>query len=132
MFEDPSQPMQSSISTARIILAVILFALAVVLGVWVLTIVNETITDTKHPAMLQKICPEDTKPFDINTPAGRFELPKPAFTALAYFVLYLFLIIPMSITLVLIKGGVSLLSPDSTRQMRQLIDAIRRNIAPKQ
>jgi hypothetical protein len=116
MFEEQSNP---QITTVRITVAVVLLALAVILGIWLLTVVSSTITDTKKPAILQKICPDDAKPVDINTPAGRFELPVQAFRGLSYMILFLFLIIPLSIALALLKGGVSLLSPDITKQMRQ-------------
>ena len=129
MYEEQSNPQTTTI---RVTVAIVLIALAAALGVWLLTIVNATISDAKKPAMLQVICPEDTKSFDINTPAGRFEMPKPAFTGFAYFILYLFLIIPMSITLALLKGGISLLNPDLTKQLRQFIDTIRRTVPPKQ
>jgi hypothetical protein len=131
MFEEQSQQTTYPTTTIRIGVAIILLAFAVPLGIWVLKTVNTTINDTEKPAILQKICPEDTKTFDINTPAGRFELPKPAFTALSYFILYLFLIIPTAITLVLLKSGVALLNPDLTRQLRRFIDSIRKAVPPK-
>jgi hypothetical protein len=132
MFEDQSQQSELPVSTARIGIAVVLLALAVPLGIWVLTIVNSTITGTKTPAIVQKIFPDSAGPFDINTPTGKIELPKPVLSGLSYFILYLFLIIPMSITIALIKGAISLLSPDPTRQLRRLIDYMRASMPPKQ
>jgi hypothetical protein len=132
MFEDQSQQSELPVATARIGIAIVLFALAVPLGIWVLTIVNSTITGTQTPAIVQKIFPDSAGPFDINTPTGKIEIPKPVLNSLSYFILYLFLIIPLSITIALIKGGVSLLSPDSTRRMRRLIDSIQKSIPPRQ
>jgi hypothetical protein len=132
MFEEQSFETNSPILTMRIILAVIFIALAVMLGVWVLKIVNTTINDTKTPAIVQKIIPTETNPVDINTPAGRFELPKQAFNVMAYCVLFFFLMIPTSIAVALIKGSVSLLVSDPSRQLHQLAEAIRKSIPPKQ
>ena len=128
MFEEQSNP---QITTVRITVAVVLLALAVILGIWVLTVVSSTITDTKKPAILQKICPDDAKPIDINTPAGRFELPVQAFRGFSYMILFLFLMIPMTITLALLKGGVSLLISDVSKQLRQLIESISKPGVPK-
>jgi hypothetical protein len=132
MLEEQPQQETSSISTVRIGLAIIFLALAVPLGIWVLTAVNNSINDTKAPAILQKIAPDDVASFDINTPAGRFELPKPAFRGLSYFILYLFLLIPTTIAIALVKGSVSLLNPDLPRQLYRLFESIRKNATPKQ
>jgi hypothetical protein len=132
MFEEQQQQETSSISTVRMGLAVIFLVLAIPLGVWVLTVVNASINDTKAPAILQKIAPDDVASCDINTPAGRFELPKPVFHGLSYFVLYLFLLIPTTIAIALLKGSVSLLNPDLPRQLYRLFESIRKNVTPKQ
>ena len=131
MFEEQSQQETSS-STVRTGLAIIFIALAIPLGIWVLTIVNASINDTKTPAIVQKIVPETGISCDINTPAGRFELPKPMFAGLSYFILYLFLLIPTTIAIALIKGSVALLNPDLKRQLQQFTESIRKSIAPKQ
>jgi hypothetical protein len=132
MFENQSQQSELPISTARIVIAVVLIALAVPLGIWVLTIVNSSINDTKTPAILQKINSSVANPVYINTPAGRTELPPQLFTVLSYMVLVFFLMIPTSIAIALLKGGVSLLNPDPTRQLRRFIDSLRKSIPPKQ
>jgi hypothetical protein len=129
MFEE--QP-QQQITTLRITMAIILFALAAPLGVWVLTTVNSIINDTKRPAILQQIYSEDAKSLDINTPTGKIEIPKSFFSAMPYFILYLYLIIPMTIAIALLKGGVSLLNPDLSRQLRHFVDSIRKTVPPKQ
>jgi hypothetical protein len=131
MFDEQPQQETSS-STVRTGLAIIFIALAIPLGIWVLTIVNASINDTKTPAIVQKIVPETGISCDINTPAGRFELPKPVFNGLSYFILYLFLLIPTTIAITLIKGSVALLNPDLKRQLRQLTESIRKSITPKQ
>jgi hypothetical protein len=132
MFEEQSEQAGSAIHTVRIGIAIIFLALAVPLGIWVLTIVSESIYATKSPAILQKIVPDQNASAEITTPAGKFEMPKPLFNVLSYFILYLFLIIPMTFTIVLLKGSVSLLSPDLTRQFRRLIDAFAKINTPKQ
>jgi hypothetical protein len=132
MFNEQPQQETSSISTVRIGLAIIFLALAVPLGIWVLGVVNESINDTKAPAILKKISPDDIASCDINTPAGRFELPKPVFTGLSYFILYLFLLIPTTIAIALLKGSVSLLNPDLTRQLQRLVESIRKSVIPKE
>ncbi|MGD0552954.1 MAG: hypothetical protein ABSB25_09930 [Sedimentisphaerales bacterium] len=132
MLEGQSEQEVSSITTVRIGLAVIFIVLAIPLGLWVLTIVNTSIHDTNTPAIVQKIVPATGISCDINTPAGKFELPKPMFTGMSYFILYLFLLIPTAITIALIKGSAVLLNPDLKRQLRQLTESIRKSIAPKQ
>ncbi|MGA2679058.1 MAG: hypothetical protein ABSF37_07135 [Sedimentisphaerales bacterium] len=132
MFEGQSEQEVSSVTTARIGLAIIFVVLAVLLGIWVLTIVNESIHDTNTPAIVQKIVPATGISCDMNTPAGKFELPKPMFAGMSYFILYLFLLIPTAITIALIKGSVALLNPDLKRQLHQLTESIRRSFTPKQ
>jgi hypothetical protein len=131
MFEDQSEQEASSITTLRMGLAIIFIVLAIPLGIWVLTIVNASIHDTNTPAIVQKIVPATGVSCDINTPAGKFELPKPMFTGLSYFILYLFLLIPTAIAIALIKGSIALLNPGLKRQLRQLTEAIRKATAPK-
>jgi hypothetical protein len=132
MFEEQSQQEASSITTVRTGLAIVFIALAIPLGIWVLTIVNASINGTQTPAIVQKIVPATGISCDINTPAGRFELPKPMFTGMSYFILYLFLLIPTAIAIALIKGSVALLNPDLKRQFRQFTDSIRKSFTPKQ
>jgi hypothetical protein len=132
MLEEQPQQETSSISTVRMGLAIIFLALAIPLGIWVLTAVNNSINDAKAPAILQKIVPSDAASCDVNTPIGRFEIPKPAFNGMSYFILYLFLLIPTTITIALIKGSVSLLNPDLSRQFYRLVESIRKNVTPKQ
>jgi hypothetical protein len=132
MFEEQPQQEASSITTVRTGLAIIFIALAIPLGIWVLTIINASINNAKTPAIVQKIVPAMGISCDINTPAGRFELPKPMFTGMSYFILYLFLLIPTAIAIALIKGSVALLNPDLKRQFRQFTDSIRKSFTPKQ
>ena len=80
---------------------------------------------------MEKIVPAAGVSCDVNTPVGRFELPKPVFTGLSYFILYLFLLIPTTIAIALIKGSVALLSPDLKHQLRQLTESIRKSTATK-
>ncbi|MGA2071161.1 MAG: hypothetical protein ABSG97_07400 [Sedimentisphaerales bacterium] len=131
MFEGQPQQEDSSITTVRIGLAIIFIAFAIPLGIWVLALVNDSIHGTNTPEIVQKIVPETDISFDINTPTGRFELPKPLFNGLPYFILYLFLLIPTTITIALIKGSVAILNPDLKRQLRQFTESIRKSIAPK-
>ena len=131
MFEGQSEQEASSVITARIGLAIIFVVLAILLGIWVLTTVNESIHDTNTPAIVQKIVPATGISCDINTPAGKFELPTPMFAGMSYFILYLFLLIPTAIAIALIKGSVALLNPDLKRQLHQLTESIRKSIAPK-
>ncbi len=132
MFEEQPQQEVSSITTARIGLAIIFVVLAILLGIWVLTTVNASIHDTNTPAIVQKIVPATGVSCDINTPAGKFELPKPMFAGMSYFILYLFLLIPTAIAIALIKGSVALLNPDLKRQLHQLTESIRKSFTPKQ
>jgi len=132
MFEDQSEQEVSSVTTVRIAIAITFIVLAIFLGVWVLTMVNDSIHDTNTPAIVQKIVPATGVSCDINTPAGKFELPKPMFAGVSYFMLYLFLLIPTGIAIALIKGSVALLNPDLKRQLRQLTESIRKSSVPKQ
>ncbi len=113
-------------------LAIIFIVLAIPLGIWVLTIVNDSIHGTNTPAIVEKIVPATGISCDINTPAGKFELPKPLFAGMSYFILYLFLLIPTAIAIALIKGSVALLNPGLKSQIRQLTETIRKSYAPKQ
>ena len=131
MFEEQPQQEASSIATVRVMLAIIFIAMAIPLGIWVLTIVNASINNTNTPAIVQKIVPATGTSCDINTPSGKFELPKPMFTGLSYFILYLFLFIPTTIAIALIKGSVAMLNPDLKRLLRQLTESIRKSTAPK-
>jgi hypothetical protein len=132
MFEEQPQQEASPITGLRMGLAVIFIILAIPLGLWVLTIVNDSIHSTNTPAIVQKIVPATGVSCDINTPAGKFELPKPMFAGMSYFILYLFLLIPTAITIALIKGSVALLHPDLKRQLHQFTESIRKSITPKQ
>ncbi len=132
MFEEQSQQEVSSLSTVRVVLAIILIALAIPLGIWVLTIVNGVINDTKTPAILQVVNPNGNKPVYIETPAGKTELPSQLFTVMSYMVLCFFLFIPTTITIALIKSSVALLNPDLKSQLRDLTKFIKTSIAPKQ
>jgi hypothetical protein len=132
MFEEQPQQETSSLSTARTGLAIIFIALAIPLGIWVLTMVNDTIHGVNTPALVEKIVPAAGVSCDINTPNGKLELPKQLFASMPYFILYLFLLIPTTITIALIKGSVALLNPDLKRQLQQFTESIRKSIAPKQ
>jgi hypothetical protein len=130
MFEEQSN---QQTATVRTTVGIIFLALAIALGVWVLTIVNTTIHDTKSPAILQKICSEEGKTIDINTPGGKIELPAQAFKGFSYMVLFAFLLIPTSIAVALLKGCVSLLKPDlTTKMMRGLVETLVKIQAPKE
>jgi hypothetical protein len=131
MFEDQPQQEASSLATVRVMLAIVFIVLAIPLGIWVLTIVNASINNTNTPAIVQKIVPATGVSCDINTPTGKFELPKPMFTGLSYFILYLFLFIPTTIVIALIKGSVAMLNPDLKRQIRQLTETIKKSYAQK-
>jgi hypothetical protein len=132
MFDEQSQPEASSVPMVRIAMAIVFISLAIPLGVWVLSIVNDSIHGTNTPEIVEKIVPAEGVSFDVNTPSLKFELPKPFFKGMSYFVLYLFLLIPTAITIALIKGSVALLSSDLKRQLRQLTESIRKATAPKQ
>jgi len=130
MFDEQGQP---QLTSARVTLSIVFIILAVIIGAWLLNVVKDTIIDGKKPIIISAICPDDTKPFEINTPQGKYELPKPVFTAMAYFIFYLFLIIPMTIALALLKGGIALLNPDSTKRMKAFFEDLKKNLtAPKQ
>ncbi|MFH1371403.1 MAG: hypothetical protein ABII09_08995 [Planctomycetota bacterium] len=133
MLEDQSQQTSSSGSSARIFIAIFLLALAIPLGIWVLTIVSATIKDTERPAILQKIFPEEDKPVTINTPNGKIELPAQVFRGFSYTILFMFLLIPTSIAMALLKGGITLLKPDLTmKMMRGLVESLVKIQAPKE
>jgi hypothetical protein len=93
--------------------------------------VKATIDGTGEPAILQKICPENAKSFEINTPNGRVELPPQLLRGFPYMVLFVFLLIPMSIAVALLKGGVALLNPNLTKQLRQVVDSLQKLSPPK-
>jgi hypothetical protein len=131
MFEEQPQQETSSLSTVRIGLAIIFIALAIPLGIWVLSMVNDSIHGKNTPAIVEKIVPATGIFFDMNTPTAKFELPKPFFTGLSYFVLYLFLLIPTTITIALIKGSAMMLNPSLKSQIRQLTETIKRSCASK-
>jgi hypothetical protein len=132
MFEEQPQQTTYFAASLRTGIAITFFILAVPLGVWVLTTVKTTLDNTKTPAILQKICSEDTKSFIINTPNGRVELPPQVFKGFPYMILFMFLLIPTSITVALLKGGVALLNPNLTRQLRQLINSLQKPFPPQQ
>lgn len=133
MFEEQSQQTGSPGSTARTFIAIVLLALAIPLGIWVLTIVHATIRDTEKPALLQKIYPDEDKPVTINTPNGKIELPSQVFKGFSYMVLFMFLLIPTSIATALLKGGITLLKPDlTTKMMRGLVESIVKIQTPKE
>lgn len=132
MYEDQSQDEESSISMVRIGLAILFIAFAIPLGILVLTVVNDSIRGTTTPAIIEKIVPATGFSCDVNTPTGKFELPKPFFNGMSYFILYLFLLIPTTIAIALIKGSVALLNPSLKSQIRQLTETIKKSYAPKQ
>ncbi len=132
MFEEQSQQAASPITTVRIGVAIVLLAFAILLGIWVINSVNQTINGKEIPQIVQKIIPDETTPVDINTPAGKIELPKKFFNGFSYFILYLFLWIPASIALALVKGCVGLLSTDISKQLRQLVESIKKSVPTKQ
>jgi hypothetical protein len=132
MFEEQSQQEASSIATVRIMLAIIFMALAIPLGIWVLTMVNDSIHGANTPAIVEKMIPATGISCDVNTPNGKFELPKQLFAGMPYFILYLFLLIPTTMAIALIKGSVALLNPGLKSQIRQLTETIKKSYAPKQ
>lgn len=132
MFEEQSQETTSPLTTVRIGVAIVLLALAIPLGIWVINSVNTTINGAEIPPIVQKIVPDEAMPVDINTPSGKIELPKKFFNGFSYFILYLFLLIPTSIAIALIKGSVALLSPDLSKQLHQLVESIKKSVSPKQ
>jgi hypothetical protein len=133
MFEEQSQQISSSGSPARTLIAIILLALAIPLGIRVLTIVSATIKDTDRPAILQKVYPDEDKPVTINTPTGKIELPPQVFMGFSYMVLFMFLLIPTSIAMALLKGGITLLKPDmAIKMMRGLVESLVKIQAPKE
>jgi len=135
MLEEQSQQTGSSGGTTRTAIAIVLLALAIPLGIWVLTIVNATIKDkdTERPAILQKIYPEEDKPIDINTPSGKIELPEQILRGFSYTILFMFLLIPTTIAVALLKGCVTLLKPELTAgTIRRLIESIEKIKTPKE
>ena len=132
MFEEQSQQEPSSITGFRVVLAIIFIALAIPLGIWVLTMVNDSIHGTNTPAIVEKIVPAMGISCDVNTPNGKIELPKQLFAGMPYFILYLFLLIPTTMAIALIKGSVALLNPGLKSQIRQLTETIKKSYAPKQ
>jgi hypothetical protein len=132
MFEGQSEQEASSITGLRVGLAIIFIVLAIPLGVWVLTIVNDSIHGTNTPAIVEKIIPAMGISCDVNTPNGKIELPKQLFAGMPYFILYLFLLIPTTMAIALIKGSVALLNPGLKSQIRQLTETIKKSYAPKQ
>jgi hypothetical protein len=132
MFEDQSQQEASSIATLRIGLAVLFIVIAIPLGLWVLSMVNDSIHGVNTPALVEKIAPAAGFSCDVNTPNGKIELPKQLFTGMPYFILYLFLLIPTTIAIALIKGSVALLNPGAKNQIRQLTETIKKSYTPKQ
>jgi hypothetical protein len=132
MYEDQPQQEPSSITGLRMVLAIIFIALAIPLGIWVLSMVNDSIHGTNTPAIVEKMIPAEGFTCDINTPTGKINLPKPLFAGMPYFILYLFLLIPTSIAIALIKGSVALLKSDLKRELYQLTETIRKATAPKQ
>jgi len=133
MFEEQTQQISSPGSTARTAIAIVLLVLAIPLGIWVLTIVSTTIKDTDRPAILQKVYPDEDKPVTINTPTGKIELPPQIFKGFSYMVLFMFLLIPTSIAMALLKGSITLLKPDlTTKMMRGLVETIVKIQAPKE
>jgi len=131
MYDEQSQMDSSSITMVRIAFAIIFIAIAIPLGVWVLSMVNDSIHGVNTPAIIEKIVPAAGASFDVNTPSLKFELPKPFFSGMSYFILYLFLLIPTTMAIALIKGSAALLRSDIRRPLQQLIDAIRKVNAPK-
>jgi hypothetical protein len=131
MYDEQSQMESSSITMVRIALAIIFIVIAIPLGVWVLSMVNDSIHGQNTPAIIEKIVPAGGVTFDVNTPSLKFELPKPFFNGMSYFILYLFLLIPTMMTIALIKGSAALLRSDMKRQLQQLTEAIKKATAPK-
>lgn len=131
MFEEQPQQQDSFIHTIRIGLAIVLLALAIPLGIWVLSLVNASINGEKTPAIVAKILPDPNIPAEINTPSGKVEFPKPFFGIMSYFIFYLFLIIPTTFAIAMLKGSISLLSPDLTKQFRRLVDTLSKSPPPK-
>jgi hypothetical protein len=131
MFEEQPQQ-ESSLSALRIGLAILFIALAIPLGLWVLSMVNDSIHGVNTPAIVEKMIPAEGFTCDINTPTGKINLPKPLFAGMPYFILYLFLLIPTTIAIALIKGSVALLNPSLKNQIRQLTETIKKSYAPKQ
>jgi hypothetical protein len=133
MFEEQTQWTNPPGSTTRTAIAIVLLALAIPLGIWVLTIVNTTIKDKETPALLQKIYPEEDKPVTINTPNGKIELPAQFFKGFSYMVLFVFLLIPTTIATALLKGSITLLKPDlTTKMMRGLVESVVKIQPPKE
>ena len=133
MFEEQTQQISPAGSPARTAIAIVLLALAIPLGIWVLTIVSATIKDTDRPAILQKVYPDEDKPVVINTPTGKIELPAQVFKGFSYMILFMFLLIPTSIAMALLKGGITLLKPDlTTKMMRGLVESLVKIQTPKE
>jgi hypothetical protein len=131
MFEDQTQQ-ESSLSAVRVALAILFIVIAIPVGLWVLSMVNDSIHGVNTPALVEKITPAAGFSCDVNTPNGKIELPKQLFTGMPYFILYLFLLIPTTIAIALIKGSVALLNPGAKNQIRQLTETIRKSYASKQ
>ena len=131
MFDGQSEQEASSLATVRIALAIIFILIAIPLGIWVLTMVNDSIHGTNTPAIVEKIVPAMGISCDVNTPNGKIELPKQLFAGMPYFILYLFLLIPTTITIALIKGSAALLNPGLKSQIRQLTETIKKSYAQK-
>ncbi len=130
MFEEQPQQ-ESSLNGLRMLLAILFFALAIALGIWVILMVKDTIHGATTPALVEKIVPPSGISTDVNTPLGRFELPKPFFSGLSYFIFFLFLLIPTTIIIALLKGSAALLHPDLHSQIQRLTEAIKKNCEKK-
>jgi hypothetical protein len=131
MFEEQPQQETSSLTTIRMALAIIFIAMAIPLGIWVLMMVNDTIHGVNTPALVEKMIPATGVSCDINTPNGKLELPKQLFASMPYFILYLFLLIPTTMTIALIKGSAMMLNPSLKSQIRQLTETIKKSYASK-
>ena len=130
--QNPSKVPDKPTISIKTILAIVLIALAVVVGAWVLTTVNTVINSDNTPVIIEKLSP--AQDISINTPAGQFTIPNEAFTTAAYIVLGLFLLIPTFIALKLLSGAISLLKPDATKQLKTLVASLKQinENSPKQ
>jgi hypothetical protein len=97
------------------IIGIGLICVSVAPCVWIVTTVATSISGRSTPALIDKINPYKNDTMTITTPAGDLRIPGHAFAALAYFLLFLLLLLPTIIACKLLSGGIHLLQSEEKK-----------------
>lgn len=120
---EPSQEIDYG-AMIRVGIGAVLLGFGVIVAIWVLSTVFEVLNAEAIPPLVKLLTPDADKAVEFGLPEGKFSIPPEFFAPLGYLLVCFLLSILVGVSIAAINGGASLLQPDTTQLLRQLIDQL--------